>query len=159
MRYNNLSQEEKKELQEIVLDYSNKIGGKNYFLQMIENIRESKQFPLLNKTAKFHYNSGTISWKKEIYKEKIKAIKSILKAIPEDNLYNCKEIKLKKEITNTIKTLGKLEFIVKPNDSKDGEGFTFKPFNTIDSNNVEFTPIFQIIFLDSVNNTKKILIN
>ncbi len=157
MKYNNLSSEQKKDLHERIVECANSIGGQNHFLKLIEDIREAKQFPLLNKTGKFHFKTGTISWGKEIYKDKIDALKNIIRIIPSDNLLECDNVKLKKDITNTIKTLGKLEFIVKPNDLKDGDGFRFKPFNTIDENNVEFNPIFQIIFLDNINNTKKIL--
>ena len=53
--------------------------------------------------------------------------------------------------------MAKLEFVVKNKDKKDGEGFSFKPFNTINDDLIEFNPLFQIIFFDSVNNTKKIL--
>ncbi|MEA3384412.1 MAG: hypothetical protein U9Q20_07065 [Campylobacterota bacterium] len=159
MKYNNLSDTEKKEMQSYVMECAKSIGGKNHFLKMIEDIKEVKQFPLTNKTGKFHFKTGTISWGKEIYQDKIDTLKSLTRILKTDNLFDCDNPKLKKEINNLIKTLGKLEFTVKPNDEKDGLGFNFKPFNTISENNVEFYPIFQIIFLDSINNTKRILTN
>jgi len=157
MKYNTLTDQQKKDLQEFVLECANSIGGQNHFLKMIEDIKESKQYPLLNKTGKFHFKTGTISWGKEIYKDKVDTLKNITRTLPSDNLLDCDNIKLSKEINNVIKTLGKLEFTVKPNDDKDGAGFSFKPFNTISDENIEFTPIFQIIFLDSINNTKKLI--
>ena len=71
MKFNNLSHEEKLNVQKEIIDCMDNIGGRNYFLSMIENIRESKQFPLLNKTGKYHFENGTILWGKEIFKDKL----------------------------------------------------------------------------------------
>ena len=50
--------------------------------------------------------------------------------------------------------MGKLEFIIQ---SKEGEELTFSPFHTINDTNIEVSALFQIIFFDSINNTKRIL--
>lgn len=154
MKFNNLSHEEKLEIQKIVLKCMDAVGGRNYFLGMIENIKESTQHPLLNKTAKYHFENGTISWGKQIFKEKVFALKNMFIQHSEDNLLTIKNEKLNKEIRNCIKTMGKLNFIVQP---KEGEEFNFSPFHTISETNVESTPLFQIIFFDSLNNTKRII--
>ncbi|BFU78219.1 hypothetical protein ALC152_14340 [Arcobacter sp. 15-2] len=154
MKFNNLSHEGKLEIQKLVLQCMNAVGGRNYFLGMIENIKASTQHPLLNKTAKYHFENGTISWKKQIFKEKVIALKNMFIQHNEDNLLLIKNEKLNKEIRNCIKTMGKLEFVIQP---KEGNEFLFTPFNTISEDNIESNPIFQIIFFDSINNTKRII--
>ncbi len=154
MKFNNLSHDEKQDIQNIVLNCMDTIGGRNYFLNMIEDIKESKQHPLLNKTGKCHFKNGTITWKKEIFKEKISALKDMLIKHDNDNILTIKDIKLQKDIKNCIKTLGKLTYTI---NMKDGSEYKFSSFKTISEENVELEPMFQLIFFDSLNNTKKIL--
>ncbi|MEA2049300.1 MAG: hypothetical protein U9O56_01000 [Campylobacterota bacterium] len=153
MKFNNLSHDEKLEIKKLVVDCIDTIGGINYFLKMIEDIKEATNHPLLNKTAKFHFKNGTISWEKQIFKEKVLALKKLLLNNSEDeNILNIDDIKLKKEISNTIKVMGKLVFVIKTNEGE----YSFSAFNTINDTNVELDPLFQIIFFDSLNNTKRI---
>ena len=154
MKFNNLSHEEKLETQKLVLKCMEIVGGRNHFLGMIEDIKESSQHPLLNKTGKLHYSNGTISWGKQIFKEKVFALKDMFIKHTEDNILTIKNEKLNKEIRNCLKTMGRLEFVIKSNE---GEEFTFSPFTTINENHVESTALFQIIFFDSLNNTKRII--
>jgi hypothetical protein len=154
MKFNNLSHDEKQEIQKLVLKCMEVVGGRNYFLAMIESVKEYPQHPLLNKTGKFHFNNGTISWGKQIFKEKVSALKEMFIQHQDDNILTIKNEKLNKEIQNCLKTMGKLEFVIC---SKEGEELKFSPFYTISENNVETTPLFQIIFFDSLNNTKRIL--
>jgi hypothetical protein len=154
MKFNNLSHEEKLETQKLVLKCMDAVGGRNHFLGMIESIKESAQHPLLNKTGKLHYSNGTISWGKQIFKEKVFALKDMFIKHQDDNILTISNEKLNKEIRNCLKTMGKLEFVIT---SKEDEEFKFLPFNTISETNVESTPLFQIIFFDSLNNTKRII--
>jgi len=154
MKFNNLSHEEKLETQKEVLKCMEIVGGRNHFLGMIENIKEATNHPLLNKTGKLHYSNGTISWGKQIFKEKIFALKNMFIQHQDDNILTITNEKLSKEISNCLKTMGKLEFII---ETKEGNEFTFVPFKTINDKNVETTPLFQIIFFDSINNTKRII--
>ena len=154
MKFNKLSHEEKLEVQKLVVDCMDRLGGRNYFLAMIEDIKEAKQHPLLNKTSKFHFKYGTISWGKEIYKDKVVAIKNMLIKYSDDNILAIKDEKLQKEIRNSIKTMGKLIYTIS---IKDGNEYTFNSFNTISEDNVEIDTMFQIVFFDSINNTKYIL--
>jgi len=154
MKFNNLSHEEKLETQKLVLKCMEVVGGRNHFLGMIESIKDSAQHPLLNKTGKLHYSNGTISWGKQIFKEKVFALKDMFIKHQDDNILTISNEKLNKEIKNCLKTMGKLEFIIT---SKDDKEFKFFPFNTISETNVESTPLFQIIFFDSLNNTKRII--
>jgi len=154
MKFNNLSHEEKLETQKEVLKCMEVVGGRNHFLGMIEDIKEAVQHPLLNKTAKLHYTNGTISWGKPIFKEKVFALKDMFIQHPDDNILTIKNDKLNKEIRNCLKTMGKIKFTIQ---TKEDNEFIFEPFKTISETNVETTPLFQIIFFDSLNNTKRII--
>lgn len=154
MKFNNLSHEEKLEIQKEVFKCMESMGGRNHFLGMIEDVKDSSQHPLVNKTAKFHYKNGTVNWKKQIFKEKVMSLKAMFIQHSDDNILTIKDLKLNKEIKNCLKTVGKLEFTIVPNE---GTEFKFSPFKTINEDNVEATPLFQIIFFDSINNTKRIL--
>ena len=153
MRFNTLSHDEKLDLQKDILDLIEKLGGLNHFYKLLEDIRGVRQHPLLNKTGKFHFTNGTITWGKEIYKDKIDAIFEVLKVVQDENILEVSNEKLKKQITNSIRTLGKLVFIIETSDAK----IEIEPFKSIDDNEVRLNHLFQIIFFDSINNTKKIL--
>ncbi len=157
MRFNNLSHDEKIDIQKELNDCIEKLNGQFNFFRMIEDIRESKKHPLSNKTGKLHFKTGTISWDKHIFEDKIDVLKKVVINAPKNNLLSVENDKLRKQLVNAAKTMAKLEFVVKNKDKKDGEGFSFKPFNVINDDSIEFNPLFQIIFFDSVNNTKKIL--
>jgi len=154
MKFNNLSHEEKLIIQKKVLELLEIVGGKNHFLGMIEDIKNSSQHPLMNKTGKYHFPNGTIIWGKQLFKEKVIALKKMFIEHSEDNILTIKNEKLQKEIQNSIKTFGKITFIV---ETKDGNRFEFQPFITINETNVEVDPMFQVLFFDSLNNTKRIL--
>jgi len=56
-----------------------------------------------------------------------------------------------------VRTLAPLEFIVTANDGEDGQGFSFKVFETIEDDNVTLNPIFIAMFFCSTEFTKKAL--
>jgi len=152
MKFNTLSHEEKLEFQKELKNYADKIGGKSHFLKMIEDIKEAKNHPLSNKTGKFHFKDGTITWGKEIYDDKIKILKEVIRTTHSNNLLDIDKTKLKKDTLNAVKTLVKLEFIV---EFKNQEGFSFKPFLKVEDEYAELNPIFQVIFFDGLDSVKK----
>jgi hypothetical protein len=154
MKFLALSHNEKLEVKKQLLEFVDILGGLNSFFKLLESIKEAKQFPLLNKTGKYHFPNGTIVWNKEIYKDKIDAIANILKIVDNQNILDTTNIKLKKAILNSIRTLGNLNFIISTKESKE---YIIKPFITIDETTVFINPLFQIIFFDNISNTKKIL--
>ncbi len=157
MRFNNLSHDEKLDLQKKLEIAIEKIGGKFHFLTMLDDIREPKKHPLSNKTGKCHFKTGTITWNKHIFDDKVDTLKQVSINCIENNILTIENPKLKKQLTNTIKTISNLEFLVENKDKEQPESFTFKAFDIINENNVEFNSFFQIIFFDSINNTKNIL--
>jgi hypothetical protein len=55
------------------------------------------------------------------------------------------------------KTLSPIEFIVTPQNSNDGEGFSFKVFEVIEDEKIVLNPIFIAMFFCSTEFTKKAL--
>jgi hypothetical protein len=154
MKFNILSHEEKLDIQKIVENAIDALGGKNHFFHMLEDVREAKQHPLMNKTGKFHFKNGTIEWGKEIFKDKIDVLKEVMRTIHGDNLLDIEQPKLKKQTIKAAKTMVKLQFVVS---IKESECFSFSPFKTLSDDYIEIDPLFQVIFFDSIHNTKKIL--
>ncbi|MEA3353501.1 MAG: hypothetical protein U9Q33_06780 [Campylobacterota bacterium] len=157
MRFSKLNHEEKLELQKLLSNTIEALGGQFNFFTMLEDIRESKKHPLSNKTGKLHFKTGTISWDKHIFEDKVDILKQITIKCKEDNILSVENEKFKKQILNTAKTISKLEFTVNNKTNEASNLLVFKAFKTLDNENIEFDPIFQIIFLDSINNTKNIL--
>jgi hypothetical protein len=153
MKFNNLSHDEKLDIQKLLINASKAIGGKNHFFTMIEDIRESKQHPLMNKTGKLHFKGGTITWGKEIFKDKIEVLQEVIRMSHGDNLLEIEKPKLKKQTLNSARTLVKLKFKV---EYKGEKGFEFIPFSKLTEDYLEIDPLFQVIFFDSIQNTKKI---
>jgi len=56
-----------------------------------------------------------------------------------------------------VRTLSPIEFIVTPQNHKDGNGFSFKVFETIEDDKVVLNPIFMAMFFCSTEFIKKSL--
>ena len=59
--FNTLTDEEKKLHHEKLLRCANNFGGKNFFLQLLEAIRETKPHPLIAGNSEFSIELGTIN--------------------------------------------------------------------------------------------------
>lgn len=157
MKFNLLTHEEKIDLQNKLNDCIEKVGGQFNFFKMIEDVKELPRHPLTNKTGKFHFATGTINWDKHIFEEKVEVLKQAIINAQSNNLLDLQKEKLKKQLINAARTIVNLEFTVKNKNIKDGDGFSFKAFLKMDDETIQFDPLFQIIFFDSVNSTKNIL--
>ena len=70
MKFKDLDKTTKQNLHLLLNEKVNDIGGKFYFLQMLEDIRSINQ-ALLKKTNSLHYDTGKISWNKSIFPDKL----------------------------------------------------------------------------------------
>jgi hypothetical protein len=154
MKFRDLSQEDKASFYNDLVEVVQTVGGQNFFLQILESIREEKIHPLLNKSKACRYTRGRIKWEKSIYKDTLDYIKSIIHS--EDLFKDISEKEYKKRV-NLMKTLKPLEFILTPTNSDDGEGFSFKAIEMIDEKNSKFSTLFKIIFFYDIDFTKKVL--
>jgi hypothetical protein len=156
--FNALTDEEKLLHHQKLLDCANAFGGKNFFLQLLEAIRETKPHPLTAGNSEFNIEMGSIKWNKVIFNDKLQLlIKARINESKQDNFLPEKDEKNFKKILNVVRTLKPIVFHVKPANTEDGSGFFFQPFDVIDENRTKLNPIFDALFFCSVDTVKKVL--
>lgn len=156
--FNSLTDEEKQQHHEKLLDAAMKFGGKNFFLQLLEAIRETKPHPLTAGNMAFDIDLGSISWNKVIFNDKLQLLlKARKNESDQDNLLPKKEEKNYKKILNVVRTLKPIVFRVTPENPEDGSGFFFQAFDIIDENKTKLNPMFDALFFCSVDTVKKVL--
>ena len=69
MDFNKLDTNTKEEISTQFKEYCEALGGKNFFLTTLEEIRDIKPNPLLNKTGTFHTKKTKITLSKSLYKD------------------------------------------------------------------------------------------
>jgi len=158
--FNNLTDQEKKLHHIELLECADSIGGKNFFLQLLEAIRETKPHVLVSDNMVFETKVAIVSWSKVIFNDKLQLLlKARQNEREQDNLLPKEEEKNYKKILNVVRTLKPIVFHVKPIDPKDGDGFSLQPFDVISESKTKLNPVFDALFFSSVENVKKILNN
>jgi hypothetical protein len=160
--FNNQSDETKAVIHLFMQKAAQNVGGVNYLLALIEAMREKKPSPLMQKNMQIASNNSIIKWNKVVFKDKVDVIEKILvshrEAQEKDyNILNEPNAKMKKTILNMARTLAPLEFVVKPQNKNDGEGFSFGVFDTMSDEEIKFNPIFIAMFFCSTAFTKNAL--
>jgi len=156
--FNKLSTEEKKIYHETLLQCANNFGGVNFFLQLLEALRESKLHPLIASNTTFDMPLGYITWNKVIFNDKLQLlIKTRKNENIQDNFLPPKEEKNYKKILNVVRTIKPIVFHVKPANKEEGFGFFFQAFDVIDAHKTKLNPIFDALFFCSIDSVKKIL--
>jgi hypothetical protein len=156
--FNNLTDEEKEHFYQLLTNCANNFGGRNFFLQLIEAIREAKAHPLCSRHQDFLSEFGTIRWGKIIFNDKVQLIEKMRKVKHENNNFlPKKEDKNYKRVLNLVRTLNPITFSVRPSLRDNGEGFDFPAFDTINSETTTINPIFDALFFCNIETVKKIL--
>jgi len=160
--FNNQPQQTKEFLHLFLTKAAKSIGGINYLLTLIEAMRAKKPHPLMQKNCQIASNNTIIQWNKVVFKDKIDLIQKILVTHREAeeknfNLLHKTNAKTKKNIINMSRALLPLEFVITPQNSNDGEGFSFRVFETFEDDVIIFNPVFIILFFCSTEATKKAL--
>lgn len=156
--FHNLSDEDKLHYHQLLLTAANNFGGLNFFLQLIEQVREPSTHPLCSRHQDFLFDLGTIRWGKVIFNDKVQLIKRIRKEkYDNESFLPNKESKDYKRVLNLIRTLSPITFSVRPTLRENGEGFDFKAFDVIDDDRTKINPIFDAIFFCSTSTIKTIL--
>jgi hypothetical protein len=140
-----------------LLTCADSIGGKNYFLQLLESIRTTQKHPILDKSCIFRFQYGTIKWTKPIFPEKVSLLKHVRVSKQDGNIFPKKGSKGYKSVFNLLRALKPITFDVQPKNSKDGNGFTFHAFDIIDDKTVQINPLFEVIFFSPVFHVKRFL--
>ena len=123
------------------------LGGKNYFLQLLEEIRVTHPHPLMAKDYSFRFAHGIVKWKKVIFKEKVLLFIELFKnKTSNENIMPKKGDKRYKTIMNLLRTIGPMEFEIRPKNSKNGDGFILHPFDIIDENTLHLNFMFEVLF-------------
>jgi len=155
--FNNLTDEEKLHYHTILTTAANNYGGINFFLQLLEALREASPHPLTSRHQDFLFDLGNIRWGKTIFQDKVLLIKERrLSSTKEESFLPKVDEKKHKKILNLIRTLDPITFSVRPHLRDVGEGFDFKAFET-KGDIVKLNPLFEALFFCSVDTVKKIL--
>ncbi|MDF1878058.1 hypothetical protein JHD46_00230 [Sulfurimonas sp. SAG-AH-194-C20] len=138
------------------------VGGTNFLLELMEAIKSKKPSGLSEKNSQVASNHTIIKWNKVVFKDKVDLIRSILdnhrsSENPDFNILNEENVKKRKNILNMVRALTPLEFLVEPQNPKDGAGFNFKVFDSISDEEVKLNPIFISMFFCSTEFIKKAL--
>ena len=160
--FNKQSEETKALIHLFMKKAAENIGGVNYLLALIEAMKTKKPNALILGAKQVASNNTIIKWNKVIFKDKVDVIEKILvthrsSEDPDFNILNVENAKMKKNIINVIRALSPVEFVVTPQNPKDGGGFSFKIFETVAEDDVKLNPIFIAMFFCSVEFTKKAL--
>lgn len=160
--FNQQSDEAKAFLHLFMKKAAQNIGGENFLLALIEAMRSKKPYPLMFKATQIASNNSLIKWNKAVFKDKAELIQNILiehKSLenPSLNILDTANVKKRKNIINMFRAIAPIEFVVTPQNPNDGEGFNFKPFDTMEDDFISFNPIFVAMFFCSVEFTKKAL--
>lgn len=157
MNFKDLDTKTKKALHEELSSFANALGGMNFFLQLIEDLKKEKVPALLNKTSIYHYSKGKLSWNKSIYKDTYNLLIETIKA-EEKKDYSLSNEKLKKQknINNMKKALKPISIKVESKD-ENSEGFSFNIIDAKNEENIKISFVFKIIFFYHVSFAKDVL--
>ena len=157
MNFNDLSNEQQEQLHKELMKDALNMGGINPFLQMIEDIRNSKPKALLNKAAIFHYKSGKINWSKSIFKDTLATLySSMIKEEKDGDILNGLKPKDYKNTMNMMRALKPVTVTVIPKDEK-YEGFDFPMLDATQDKKTKIDLKFKIIFFFNIEFAKKVL--
>ena len=158
MKFNDLNLETKKQLNTQLTQYANNIGGMNFFLQMIEDIRDEKPSSLLNKTAVYHYKNGRISWGKSIYKDTLTLLFSAIRKEEKDgDMLNDLSPKAYKETMNMMRALKPVTITIASNDESAQNSFTFNILDSSEAKKTKIDLMFKIIYFYNIEFAKDAL--
>ena len=140
-----------------ITDCAQSLGGKNYFLQLLEAIRVAHPHPLMAKDYSFRFAHGIVKWKKVIFKEKVFLLIELFKDRESNgNLMPKKGDKRYKTLMNLLRTIGPMEFEICPKNSKNGDGFILRPFDIIDENTLHLNFMFEVLFFSPLYIAKQV---
>ena len=104
MNFNQLAEEQKLQLHNQAMELATNLGGVNFFLQMIEDVKAEKPHALLNKSCVFHFSKGKLNWNKQVFKESTNLLFTAMRKEEKDgDMLNGLEAKDYKETMNMMR--------------------------------------------------------
>jgi len=156
MNFNHLDLETKESLHKELNEYAAKLGGKNFFLQLIEDAKREKTHPLLNKSCVYHFSKGRVSWNKSIYKDTLDLlVKTIKLDEADENFFKSINSKSNKKTVNMIRALKPVSIQIKPKQREDGEGFEINIIDASNEDEMKISLIYKIIFFYNIDFAKQ----
>lgn len=158
MKFNDLPEEEKQKIHEEVVSASNSVGGQNFFLKMLEDVRSEKPKPLLNKASVWHYENGKMTWTKTIFKDTLDALFNAMRKEERDgDMLNGSNPKEYKSTMNMMKALRPITLTVTPKKIEDALGFSFTILDASQEKKTKTTMMYKIIFFYNIDFAKEVL--
>jgi hypothetical protein len=156
--YQSLTDTQKQYYHTLLLEAADKFGGKNFFLHLLEAIRETKPHPLIAANRTFTMELGEIKWNKTVFKDKLQLLQKVrTEESKRGNLLPDEADKSYKKVLNLVRTLKPIVFHVKPQHKEQGPGFFFQPFEVIDEKTTRLNPLFDALFFCAIGTVKKLL--
>ena len=157
MDFNKLETSEKESLHKEITSFANALGGQNFFLKMIEEIRAVKPNPILNKTGTFHTSKTKISLSKTMFKDTFNALfDAIRKEEKSGDMLIGLAPKDYKTTMNMMRTLRNVKILVESKE-ENNESFEFFILDTSVEKKTKVTFIFKAIFFYHLDEAKKAL--
>ena len=158
MNFNELTLETKNQLHVEVMELATNLGGVNFFLQMIEDIKAEKPHALLNKSCVFHFSKGKLNWNKQIFKDSLDQLFTAMRKEERDgDMLNGLNPKDYKDTMNMMRTLKPILIKVTPKKEEELLGFTFPILDTSVEKKTKVSMIYKIIFFYHVDFARDIL--
>jgi len=157
MNFNKLDEKSKQQLHDEISQCANMLGGKNSFLTMIEEIREQKPNPILNKSGTFHTSKVKITLNKAIFKATLASLYDAIRREEKfGDMLNTVEQKDYKSTMNMMKTLKNttITLYLKGEDTK---SFTFPILDVSEDKKTKVTFLYKAIFFYNLAEAKKAL--
>ena len=158
MNFNQLDEEQKKQLHTKAIDLAENLGGVNFFLQMIEDIKMEKPHALLNKSCVFHFSKGKLNWNKQIFKESTNLLFSAMRKEEKDgDMLNGLSPKEYKETMNMMRTLKPLIITITPKKVEEPRTFSFSILDTSIAKKTKIDLFYKMVFFYHVDFAKDVL--
>lgn len=158
MNFKHLDAQLKEQLHNELSEYAKNLGGTNFFLQLIEDIKKEKIHPLLNKTSIYHYSKGKITWNKSIYKETLALLHNTIRQEEKDEkFFETLKPKEQKNINNMMKTLKPILIDIEPKKALEGQGFSLSIIDSSNEEDIKISLIYKIIFFYNIDFAKQVL--
>lgn len=157
MDFNKLDKNIKEELHKEFTSYAQLLGGKNAFLKMIEEIREQKPSPLLNKTGTFHTSKAKIELSKSMFKDTFSTLfDSIRREERKGDMLEGVEPKEYKATMNMMRTLKSTSVTITSKEEEE-KSFSFSILDTSEQKKTKVTFTFKALFFYHLDEAKKAL--
>ena len=158
MNFNQLDEEEKKQLHTKAIDLAENLGGVNFFLQMIEDIKMEKPHALLNKSCVFHFSKGKLNWNKQIFKESTNLLFSAMRKEEKDgDMLNGLSPKEYKETMNMMRTLKPLIITITPKKVEEPRTFSFSILDISIAKKTKVDLFYKMVFFYHIDFAKDVL--